>query len=300
MIWQEMLLAGAAFGLGIALLVHALVPSAPDLGAALDTLQERTPMPLAASARGDDEEPADARERIGRFLGKRLGHLPVLRVADKDLEVLGHSNNWLLGQKALFALLGLATPGVLWAVLSMILPVPVALPLLVSVLAAGFMWWLPDLDVAQRADAARHEFAFAVMAYVDLVALERAAGSGIVQSLERAAHAGDTWVFRRISEVLDLARLSGQAPWGALEDLADRLSLGNLRELASIARVSGEYDSSVYDNLRARSAAMRHTLQTQDQARANAASERMLAPVSMLGLIFMFLLAYPALQAITG
>lgn len=300
MIWQGMLLAGAVVGLGVAIAVRALVPSAPELGAALDSLQRYSTTTPPVPGATVTQEPSDARERIGRFLERRLGRWAAFRVPERDLEVLGQTTSWWLGQKAIFALLGLLTPPLLFAILSVAVPLPITVPVAVSLLFAGVMWFLPDLDVSQRATAARHEFAFAVMAYADLVALERAAGSGMVQSLERAAQIGDSWVFRRISEVLELARLSGQAPWGALEDLADRLLLPNLHELASIAQVSGEYDSSVYDNLRARSAAMRHALQSQAQARANVDSERMVAPVSFLGLIFLLLLGYPALQVILG
>jgi len=68
-----------------------------------------------------------------------------------------------------------------------------------------------------------------------------------------------------------------------------------LQDVADIMRLSGEEGVAVYENLRARSRGMRTALLAREQARANAGSERMVIPVALLGLIFLSLLAYPAI-----
>jgi len=63
---------------------------------------------------------------------------------------------------------------------------------------------------------------------------------------------------------------------------------------ADIMRVAGHDGAAVYTTLRARAASLRTQLLTTATAQANAASEHMVVPVSLLGLCFMALLAYPA------
>jgi len=157
---------------------------------------------------------------------------------------------------------------------------------------------VPDLEVARKAATAREEFARATSAYLDLTALERAAGAGATQSLEQAATVGDSWVFVRLREQLIRARLSGTPPWDSLHDLADELALPELSDLADIMRLSGEEGAAVADTLRARSRGLRAALLTKEQTRANEESERMVVPVAFLGLIFLVILGAPAIVRI--
>jgi hypothetical protein len=80
-----------------------------------------------------------------------------------------------------------------------------------------------------------------------------------------------------------------------LTQLAEELGLPELGDLADIMRLSGEEGATVYHTLRARSAGLRTALLTAEHAKANAAGERMSLPVSALVLIFLVLLATPAL-----
>jgi hypothetical protein len=106
---------------------------------------------------------------------------------------------------------------------------------------------------------------------------------------------GDSWVFRRLSEELNRSRWSGQPPWDALHALAEELGLPELDDFADIMRLSGEEGASVYANLRARSAAMRAAMLSDEISEANAVGERMTIPGSLLGVIFMALLVAPSL-----
>ena len=169
------------------------------------------------------------------------------------------------------------------------------MPVLASLALGVGLSFLPDYNVRSDAAAARVEFARALSAYVDMVALERNAGSGPRQALEAAATTGDSWVFRRLAEELARSRWSGVPPWDALTTLADDLGLPELGEVSDIMRLSGEEGAAVYPTLRARSASMRAALTAAELAKANAAGERLSMPVAVLALIFLILLAVPAL-----
>ena len=199
----------------------------------------------------------------------------------------------------LLALIGLLFP-VLFTVLALAVGValPLAFPALSALVLAAGLFLLPDMEVRRKAAAAREEFARATSAYLDLTALERAAGAGATQALEQAATVGDSWVFVRLREQLIRARLSGTAPWDGLHELATELALPELSDLADIMRLSGEDGAAVADTLRARSRGLRTALLTKEQARANEDSERMVVPVAVLGLIFLVLLGAPAIVRI--
>jgi Flp pilus assembly protein TadB len=157
------------------------------------------------------------------------------------------------------------------------------------------MFFIPNYNALDEAKEARLEFARALGAYIDLVALERNNGIGVRQAMEAAAAVGDSWVFTRLSEELTRSRWSGLPPWDALHTLATELGLPDLVDFADIMRLGGEEGAGVYATLRARSAAMRTAMLNDEIAQANAVGERMTIPGSLLGVIFMALLVAPSL-----
>lgn len=284
-------LAGALVGLGVFLIVLHRTPAQPDLATALDRLApERALAPPVppAPVRGD---PVD---RVGLWAGR---HLPLRsgRVLQHDLDLLGLDLARFHGQKVLYALLGLCLP-VLLAALVLVtgVAVPAPVPAVASLLLAAALSLLPDLNVRSEAAAAREEFTRSLVAYIDLVALERLAGAGPRQAMESAAQVGDTWPFRRIAEELARSRWSGLAPWDALGGLADDLGLHTMGDLADVMRLSGEQGAAVYQALRARSVAIRAALVTEDLAAANRSAERLTLPGAVLALTFAVLLTGPA------
>lgn len=283
---------GIVAGLGLLLVVRELLPSQPDLGAALSRLSGTAPVGTA----GGPVQPAGVQSRLGAVLERRLAHSRFTRVPVAELALLRTTSQSWFAQKALYALVGLAFPPLFAIVITLIgVRPPVTIPAAAGVLLAAGMWFVPDLDVRVKAAAARAEFARAVTAYIDLTALERAGGSGASQALERAATVGDSWVFERLREDLQRARWAGTPPWQALSALAVEIGVPELDDVADIMRLSGEQGASVYENLRARSRGMRTAALSREEAQANADSERMVIPVAFLGLIFLALLAYPAL-----
>ncbi len=201
-----------------------------------------------------------------------------------------------LGEKVLLGVIGLAFPPCLAALLDVVgVGLPWVLPTLASLGTATLFFALPSMALRNRAAAAREEFARAVGAYIELVALERLAGSGTTQALESAALVGRSWAFERIREELLRSRLSGTTPWQSLSDLAAELGVPELADLSDIMRLAGEEGAQVYEALRARGRGLRTAMLTREQARANAASERMVLPVALLALCFALMIATPAM-----
>lgn len=287
---QLAIAAGGLVGLGLTLVLWRLVPAQPHLGSALERLA-----PDRGAARSTPVGAAlDSRDRLGLWVQRRLPIVSSLQVPTRELSVLRIPVHRFYGEKALYALIGLLFPPVLTAVLTLFgVTPPLLLPVLASLALATGLFFLPDYNVRDDAKDAREEFTRALGAYIDLVALERAGGSGSTHALETAAQVGDSWVFRRLQEELARARWSGTPPWDGLAHLSEELGLPELADLADIMRLSGEEGATVYTTLRARSAGLRSALLTNEQARANAAAEKMTLPVSLLALIFLVLLAMP-------
>ena len=287
---QLMVLAGGLLGLGVALLVIRLVPAQPDLADALERLTPSRPAPSA------NTQAVGGREKLGLWAMRALPPGLWVRTPRRELALLRIPLARFYGEKLTFAGLGLVIAPLLgWFFDLLGLGFPVPVPAIGSLGLAAVMFFLPNYNAVDDARRARLEFTRALGAYIDLVALERNNGAGVRQSMEAAAHIGDSWVFTRLSEELTRSRWSGLPPWDALHALAEELGLPELDDFADIMRLSGEEGASVYANLRARSAAMRTAMLNDEITEANAVGERMTVPGSLLGVIFMALLVAPSL-----
>lgn len=292
-----MLAAGALVGLGTALLVVRSLPAQPDLADAISRLASTrvTPSTVEVTTR------ARRKERVGRWAMRTLPPDLWFHTPHRELALLRIPLARFYGDKLTFAAIGLAAPPLLVAFFEILgLSLPLVIPGLASLGLAAVMFMLPNYNAVDEARKARGEFARALGAYIELVALERNNGAGVRQAMETAAQIGDSWVFTRLAEELNRSRWSGVPPWDALRTLADELGLPELTDFADIMRLSGEEGASVYPILRARSAAMRTAMLNDEVAVANAVGERMTIPGSLLGVIFMGLLVAPSLLRMVG
>ncbi|MER5639421.1 hypothetical protein ABT095_20990 [Kitasatospora sp. NPDC002227] len=280
-------LAGAVAAGGLALLAAELRPAPPDLGQALDRLH-RTP----AGHEAESEHRLPWYDRIGR---SALG-LPGARIPQQQLALIARTPARFMAQKLLFALIGLLLPG--YAV-AMAAVMDIQLSFLVPVVAGPGLallgWLVPDAIVAGEAKEARAEYLHGIAAFLELVALERAADCGPAEALRRAAAVGRGTVFRRIRDALERAATDRLPPWDGLEALAEELGLTPLQDVADIMRLSGTDGAAVYDTLRARAKGLRGELLAADLAQANVDSERMVAPGTMLTMLMTVLIVFPAL-----
>ncbi|MDQ0605785.1 pilus assembly protein TadC [Streptomyces canus] len=279
---------GGLVGGGVALFVRELLAPQPALAAA-----------LARSAPGTlsmpQEEVLDRDEVWGRWLLARLQRLPGVKVPAKNLALLGQGPGAFMLKKTALAALGLLCPVLVtipWIIAGVSLPFYV--PAVVGLAIAGLLFITPDLAVRDQAKRAREEFAHALSAYLDLVALKRAADAGPTEALEKAAAVGHGWPFLYLQGALRRARLEKIPPYQALTELADTYDLPGLSDVADIMRGSATDGAAVYKALRARTAALNTELLTAQAAEANAASEKMTAPGALLAVLVMLLMAFPA------
>ena len=294
---QLALAGGALVGLGVAMLAWRLVPADPDLA---DTLARLSPQ-YAKRRDPPLEVGDDARGRLGVWAIKTFPAGAWARTPTRELAILRIPVARFYGEKVMFALVGLSAPTLLATLFALIgAGLPVTIPVVATLAGGVGLFFLPDYNVRDDAKKARAEFARALGAYLDLVALERNSGAGPRQAMEAAADVGDSWVFRRLGEELARTRWSGLTPWEALHELAAELGLPELDDLADIMRLSGEEGAAIYTSLRARSAALRTAMLNTEKAKANEVGERMSIPMSMLGVIFLAILIAPALLRVMG
>ncbi|WP_131104399.1 type II secretion system F family protein [Ornithinimicrobium sufpigmenti] len=298
-----LLTAGGLVGAGLALILHQLTPAHPDLGQALTRLSPAG-APQAQATQGTTASrqvgSGDVRDVLGSW-GAR--HLPTGlwgKVVGTDLTVLGTTPTRFYGEKLLYAAIGIVAGPILAWTLMFSFSIPVYVPVLATLVLVVVLWFIPTYNVLTDAREARVEFARALGAFVDLVALEMVSGSGPRQAMEAAAAAGDSWVFRRLREELARTRWSGITPWDALRHLGDEIDLPDLHELADIMRSSGEDGGRVYPQLKARAVSMRAAILSAQKTRANEVSERMTLPMTLLGLIFLLILITPQLLRMVG
>ena len=287
-----MVLGGLAGG-SLVLLLSQLLPAHVELHDAFDRMTPARHRKLA-----DLQTPADAgrKERLGVWAMRALPPAVWVRTPVRELALLRIPLARFYGEKLQFAALGLLIPPLMSGFFALLgLRLPFAIPAVAAPALAAVMFFIPNYNALDGAKKARGEFRRAMAAYIDLVATERHNGAATRQAMESAAEVSHNWVFRRIAEELRRSGFSGVPPWDALHALADELTLPELADFADIVRLSGAEGAAVYANLRARSAALRSAMLSDELAAANALGERMTIPGSLVGVIFMALLLAPAL-----
>ncbi len=284
-----LIVAGTACGLGIVLVIAGLRPAPPRLDAVLARLQ--------ASASG--QAPAPGRPSLdtaaGGWLAARLAGTRLAVIPRTDLALLGRTPEQFLAHKLAAALTGLvsfALLGVFFAATGIALPWEI--PGLVSLAAAGCLWFAPDLDLRSEAARRRRDFTHAFIAYLQLVRLARTAGAATSEALEYAARIGDGWAFERIAGVLAAAARAHEPPWHHLGDLGTQIGVPEVSELAGTAEIAGSEGTKIAATLAARTESLRGRMLAETRARANSRTTTMIVPLTLLGLGFVLLLAWPA------
>lgn len=284
------LLVGAVVGAGIVVALAGLTPARPDLAATIDRL-----LPLPSAPRPVTARPAGRWDSVRRAVLPRAVTSFGLRRYAADLAMLEQNPEDLAARKIGYALVGLAFPTLLSALTLLAgAPLPFAIPAIAGLVLGGVFFWLPDLTLRTQASAARGSMRAATCVFLELVAMERLADAGPTEALDRAATIGGSLEFARIRDALLRAELAGQPSWTGLTDLATTTGVTELGDLADIMKLAGHDGAAIYPTLRARAASLRTQLLAASTAKANAASEHMVVPVSLLGLCFMALLGYPA------
>jgi tight adherence protein C len=296
------LLLGGGLGLGVFLLVRALVWSRPRLARALVDL-DRPRLSVADRRALDQARRVEAWERrLGRSLVALVAGLGVdLDRSRSDLRVVGQPVERLCVEKVAAAIAGLVMP-LLWAVLltSGGVAVPPGLVAVVALATATAGFVLPDVVLRRAAAVRRDGFRHALSSYLDLVNVVLAGGAGIETALRAAADAGDGWAFTEIRAALDRAQFTRASPWDVFNDMGDALAIPELCELSASARLAGEQGARVKSSLVAKAASLRGHEMARIEAAAQSASERMAIPTVLLFTAFIVFIGYPALAVIVG
>ena len=106
---------------------------------------------------------------------------------------------------------------------------------------------------------------------------------------------GTAWPFQLIHTEVLRAELAGDPPWDALRELGDpsrrRANCATTAEIVSTAADG----AAVFDTLLAEARSLHHAELAAQQARANAASERLIQPLALLAFGFVLIILIPPL-----
>jgi Flp pilus assembly protein TadB len=278
------MLAGAGFGLGVALLWYGLRPPRPALAKVLERL--RRPHETTTSAQ--------RRHRLLAAPLSRLG-LPSRRTG-QDLALCGRDVDTFLAEQTAAVVVGaLAVPLVaaMWGAGGLV-------PLWLAIAGglAGYRWTTARLQAAAR--ARRAQMAGTLSVVQDLVAVAMAGGAGIDEALDQATGVCTGWAADQLRHTLHTARLTRAPVWQALTELGEHTGVGELVELGQAIRLATGEGARIRTALQAHAATARGRATAGMETAARAAGVRMSMPVLLLALAYGLFLLYPALTAMHG
>jgi hypothetical protein len=284
---------GLLVAAGCLCLVSSLVPTAPNLQAALDRLTGSAP----AGRTGADVGPVSTRsERLGAYLYRR-SPIPLSDRQRRALQLQDKPIAEFYADKAVMAVIGVALPLVVGSVLGLLGGSFHPLPALLAVLGAGLGFFVPDLLLSQAAVAGRTGAMEALLLYIELVTLERLTNASGPQALQNAAGLSDTPLFGQIRSALERARLEQQPPYPELRRLAAQLDLPELADVADVMQLD-ETGAALSGTLRARVRELRDAHLSAEQTKASADAEGMTIYMTLPALIFGLIFLVAALLKI--
>jgi len=283
------LVAGGSIGLGVWIIAAGLVQPRPDLAATLTATR-----PVLASRRQLQPQALTA-QRLRARIEDRLGRWQIA-VPAKDLAILdvpkGQFLLWRIGAVLVLLLTGPLYTTLIWALGG---GVAWAVPQVFGLVAAAVGWYAVGVWIRDRAAGRRRQLRYALVSYLTLVALHRAAGLGMGAALAAAAESSPAWTYRRIGDRIASSTREGESPWVGLSEMATELGINELADLASIAHTAAHRGAGVYNTLMARAASLRRELQKSEEAAAAQATTYLVLPMLLMLIAAMGFLAYPAL-----
>jgi hypothetical protein len=299
---MPVLVAGAVTGLGVFLLMVALIPRRLSLARQLAVFDADVRSASRARPPRVDGRESQIGRRIGagiaRFCAEQGWEFGSLRA---NLSLVGKSFESYLATKLLLAIFGLLVGPLLLAVLSLGgFQLPFAVPLWAGLALAAVFFFLPDLELKQKVDRRRRDFRHAIGAFLDLVAMNLAGGRGVPEALMSASEIGSGWAMWRIRDALTNARIIGQTPWQALGALGEEVRIDELRDLSAALSLVAEDGAKVRESLATRAASLRRRELAELQGQAGERSQSMLVAQMLLAVAFLVFLVYPAVRTLLG
>jgi Flp pilus assembly protein TadB len=287
-------LVGAAVGLGVFVLIRALMPSrrsAVSRVAQIDALRAAGPAhgPVAV-------EPSDFRGRIGQRVAQfYLQQGWEQRSLRADLAVLDRSWEAFLATKIVLAAVGLIFGPFLFAIVWQLgIGSNPVIPVWMALVCGGVFFVLPDFEVRRDAADKRKDLRRVIGAYLDLVSMNLAGGRGLPEALMAAAEISDGWALMRIRNCLADARITGTSQWVALGRLGDQLGVEELRDLSVTLGLVADDGAKVRESLASRAETMRHRELAEIEGSAGEKSQSMLVAQLLLCAGFLVFLIFPA------
>ncbi len=274
------LLSGMLVAAGLASLIAAFVRHTPRLDAALDRISADGAGPLV-----HDAGPVTSRsERMGAFL-YRVSPISLSERQRNALRLQDKSIAEFYADKAVMAIVGAVLPGLVGFALAYAFGVISPLPALAALLGVVIGYFIPNLLLNRAADAAQTGASEALLAYIELVTLERLTNASAPQALHNAAALSDVPLFVQIRIALERARLEQQSPYAELRRLAEQLRLPELADVADVMQLD-ETGAALSGTLRARVRELRDAYLARQQTRAATDAEGMTIYMTLPALIF--------------
>lgn len=287
------LVGGALLGGGIWLMSSGIARRPVRLADVLGGAERRNAHTMVEAGRPEDG-PLDR-------LGLRLWmFVPVGERTAATLQMQGRTGADFMAEKLVMALIGALAPGVV-SLLVWLMGLPVgAAPAAWVVAGAAVGWFAPDLLLLRSRGRFRAAAGEAVFTYIDLVTLERLANQSSTVALTRAAALSDNILFRELRSSLERVRLEQRPAWHGLEDVADRLDLQPLRDVADVMRLD-EQGAALGGALRARVRELRDSHLMSQKIEAQRVSESLTVWMVIPALVFgVILLVPPLLKMVSG
>jgi Flp pilus assembly protein TadB len=293
------LILGAGLGAGVWICVRALQPRPEPIAAILARLEQPGRSGSPGETVGADRSGATG--RAGHIARKVVGAVGLAEPPSRMFELADTTPERHAFEKVVASVVGLVVPAVCgFALATAGVRLPVWLVPLLGMTAAGAGWLVPDLALRDKAEQRRRAFRHALSAYLDLVNILLAGGAGIETALYAAADAGDGWGFEKLRHALDRARLTGQSPWDTFARLGESMGISELSELAASVSLAGSHGARIRSSLAAKADALRGRQVAEAESSAEAATERMTIPVTVMLAGFLVFISYPALLEVTS
>lgn len=291
---------GALVGLGVFLLIRALIPSRPSAAvtvAQIDALRD-----LGPYSAENKEKSESVKELIGRkaaeFYASQGWQMRSLRA---DLAILDRGWEAFLTSKLGLAAVGFFLPPLFYVALWFVgFHLTVLIPLWLSLGLAALFFMLPDLEVRRDAKEKRADFRRVITAFLDLVSMNLSGGRGLPEAIMSAAEISNSWAVLRIRGALTAARLSGQTQWAALSALGTTLGVDELVDLGHAIALTADDGAKIRQSLASRAETMRRRELADIEGKAGQQSQSMLVAQLLLCTGFLIYLIFPAIVEISG
>ena len=233
-----------------------------------------------------------------RAAGKIQADLHAKLHLNQDATIMGRN----LETHALHKVVGLVLGTVLTAILAMVFGALIDLPILmtgaVSLVGGLLGWWLPDSILKSAAEKERILFQQVTESWLELAAQLVTAGSDTFAALSTAASYSSQPGFVLIRDTLMMSAASGEPPWTGLRRLSDERRLPFLDPFCSSLELAGTTGAGSRQAILAQVDSARSKAMLEADAAAASSSEKMGAPLALIGGAFMVLMGYPPLAGI--